>query len=189
MTGIRRVTPGDRDRLREWRNRPEVARWMFTDHQITQDEHNSWFERMLDDPSQRYWVVSWDDVPVGIVNITDINLQHRRCSWGIYLAEPGARGTGAAEGACLLSLNHAFDGLGLGRVMCETLHDNRRAIALYERIGFRREGYHRAHVWRGGESFDVVSFGLLATDWATLRPGHVDRLRARGALNEGEAGG
>ena len=40
---MRPLADGDRDRLLAWRNQPEVARWMYSDHVISPDEHARWF--------------------------------------------------------------------------------------------------------------------------------------------------
>ena len=36
-----------------------------------------------------------------------------------------------------------------------------RAIALYERIGFEREGMMRAYAWRDGEYVDSIAMARL----------------------------
>ena len=39
--------------------------------------------------------------------------------------------------------------------------DNARAIALYERFGFEREGFHPAYSWRNGAFVDSISMARL----------------------------
>ena len=39
--------------------------------------------------------------------------------------------------------------------------DNTRAIALYERFGFEREGLYRAYAWRAGAYVDSVAMARL----------------------------
>ena len=184
MLTIAPVTEGDRERLLVWRNQPDVSRWMYTDHVISQDEHDAWFSRMLADPTVRYWVLEWDSRPVGVVNLASISLLHQRCEWAIYLGDASARGTGTAAGAAVLSLDHAFGSLGMARVACEALAENHRAIALYERLGFKREGYLRSHVRRGDIRLDLVSLAILADDWQLLRRAHRQTLVARGVIAE-----
>jgi RimJ/RimL family protein N-acetyltransferase len=40
-----------------------------------------------------------------------------------------------------------------------------RAVPIYERIGFVREGVWRSHVFRGGARHDVILMGLLRSEW------------------------
>ena len=51
---------------------------------------------------------------------------------------------------------------------------------MHESFGFQREALYRDHVWKDGRGHDVVGLGLLAADWARLRPASVERLQARG---------
>jgi putative acetyltransferase len=51
--------------------------------------------------------------------------------------------------------------LGVGRLELEVYDDNTRAIALYERHGFVREGVRRLAVWRDGGHVDVLVMARL----------------------------
>jgi UDP-4-amino-4,6-dideoxy-N-acetyl-beta-L-altrosamine N-acetyltransferase len=44
---LRPVTEEDAPTLLRWRNQPEVARQMFTDHTIGPEEHAAWLARAL----------------------------------------------------------------------------------------------------------------------------------------------
>ena len=182
MMQLERVGEAHRLLMLDWRNRPEIARWMYTDHQITAAEHDAWFDRIVASSAHVYWVISWQTEPVGVVHLIGEPHGHR-AEWGIYVAADKARGTGAAAGAAFLSLDHAFRRIGVGRVTCEALAGNTRALALYQRVGFRREGYLRAHVVRRSEVFDVVTMAMLSDEWTTLRPGLLASLVGRGVLS------
>ena len=108
--------------------------------------------------------------PVGTVNISAIDRGTRRCEWGLYLGEESARGTGAALGASVLSLDLAFGTHGISVAECEVKPDNDRAIVLYERLGFRRAGRRQA----GGTELDL--YEMSGQDWATARPVGSSRL-------------
>ena len=69
---LRTPVTADRDRLREWRNLPEISRWMYSDHAISAEEHARWFEAALKDPRRCYWIIEVDGAPVGLANLYDI---------------------------------------------------------------------------------------------------------------------
>ena len=50
---LRTLETADRGRLLVWRNQPEIARWMYSDHPIAPEEHARWFEGALADPRRR----------------------------------------------------------------------------------------------------------------------------------------
>ncbi|MEO8114424.1 MAG: GNAT family N-acetyltransferase [Phenylobacterium sp.] len=69
------------------------------------------------------------------------------------------RGAGTALMAAVIDL--ADNWLNLRRLELWVYADNARAIALYERFGFEREGLHRAYAWRDGAYVDSMSMARL----------------------------
>lgn len=177
---LRPLTAGDRDRLLAWRNQPEVARWMYSDHVISPDEHARWFAAALSDARRRYWVIEADSKPVGLANLYDIAPEHRRCAWAYYLADPSTRGQGIGAYVEFWVIEHVFGERGLNKLWCEVLIDNEPVWKLHEGFGFTREALFRQHVVKHGAPTDVVGLGLLASDWAQRRGASLERLRARG---------
>ena len=71
--------------------------------------------------------------------------------------------------AQVLGLDRAFGELGLHKVFAEVMADNDAALKAQAAAGFRREGYLRGHVLKGGRPRDVVLLGILSSEWADLR--------------------
>ena len=69
------------------------------------------------------------------------------------------RGAGTALMAAVVDL--ADNWLQLKRLELGVYADNTRAIALYERFGFEREGLNRADAWRDGEYVDSIAMARL----------------------------
>lgn len=69
------------------------------------------------------------------------------------------RGVGTALMSALVE--QADRWLNLKRLELDVFADNARAIALYERFGFEREGLHRAQAFRDGAFVDSVSMARL----------------------------
>ena len=177
---LRPVTAEDSPRLLDWRNRPEVSAYMYTDHQIAPDEHARWFKSAMSAPDRRYWIIELDGEGVGLANLADIDQASRRCSWAYYLAEPNVRGRGVGAAVEFTVIQHVFDDLTLNKLCCEVLVENEAVWKLHESFGFVREALFRDHVWKSGRFQDVVGLGLLARDWANVRAGCAARLAERG---------
>jgi UDP-4-amino-4,6-dideoxy-N-acetyl-beta-L-altrosamine N-acetyltransferase len=177
---LREVGPEDGQRLLDWRNRPEVSAYMYTDHLISPDEHARWFAGALAAADRRYWIIELDGEPVGLANLAGIDAARRRCEWAYYLAEPKTRGRGVGAVVEFMVIDHVFRDLGLNKLWCEVLIDNEAVWKLHESFGFTREALYRDHVWKAGRFQDVVGLGLLETDWASVRGVCADRLRQRG---------
>jgi putative acetyltransferase len=69
------------------------------------------------------------------------------------------RGAGTALMAAVVDL--ADNWLNLKRLELSVYADNPRAIALYERFGFEREGLLRAYAWRDGQYADALTMARL----------------------------
>lgn len=180
MIELREMTASDSDQVRRWRNLPEVARFMFTDHVVTPEEHAAWFDRALRDATCRYWIIVADGEDIGLANLTGIDHHHGRCSWGMYLASPLARGSGIGSYVLHFLLSYAFESLQLNKVSCEILAMNEASLAMSAALGFTREGVLREHRRKGSELHDVVQFSMLRREWVTRRPDIEERLRRKG---------
>jgi UDP-4-amino-4,6-dideoxy-N-acetyl-beta-L-altrosamine N-acetyltransferase len=182
MHRLRPLAPGDRDKVRAWRNLPEVARWMYTDHEISESEHDRWFDSAIQGERARYWIIVADEVDSGLVSVSEIDHVHRTASWAFYLADPAVRGKGVGAFTEFSVLEMAFGEMGLRKLSCEVLATNPAVIAMHERFGFRREGLFRAQVLKASEPIDVVRLGLLAAEWAASRGEHRAALAERNLI-------
>lgn len=106
-----------------------------------------------------------DDELLGLLELDGIDWPHRTTFLSIGIGEARYRHQGYGSEAICLALNFAFHELNLYRV-CLTVFDyNTSAIALYERLGFVREGAYREHLERDGHRHDMFLYGLLRTEW------------------------
>jgi putative acetyltransferase len=88
---------------------------------------------------------------------------HRRshvASLGMAVHDAYAgRGAGRALLAAVVDLAEKW--WNIRRLELNVYVDNHRAIALYERFGFEREGVHRAYAWRDGAYVDSLSMARV----------------------------
>lgn len=105
------------------------------------------------------------DTPIGYVELDGILWTHRVGGVSIAIGEAKHRGQGYGYEVMRLMLRFAFDELNLHRVQLTVFSYNERAIALYEKLGFQREGVHREHLQRDGKRYDMYLYGLLRSEW------------------------
>lgn len=177
---LRDVVAQDRDRLRLWRNQPNVAQWMYTDHEIGAVEHARWFAAALRDGTRRYWIIEADGRPVGLVNLYDIERAGQTAGFAYYLAEDAARGARVASRAGLQVLETAFGELGLQRLWAEALAENAASIGYLGSLGFAPVEVLKARTPKAGFSGDVVRLALAAEAWPAAREACRRRLIERG---------
>jgi len=179
MIYLRDVQPEDEDRVRLWRNLREVSNYMFTDHEISREEHRTWFSRVLVKDHCHYWIVVAKGMDVGTACIFNLNSIHRRAHWACYIANVGSRGHGIGSVVQFHILTHVFEQMAYHKLCCEALTTNKVALRMYDQVGFRQEGYLREHIIKGGKARDVVLLAMLRRDWALHKPRIEDALRKR----------
>ncbi len=170
MIRLRDIRPEDKEMIRNWRNLPDIARNMYTEHEITVDEHQKWFDAISGDPARRYWVITFNNEDVGLVNLYDIDNKNRRCSWAIYIVNTNAQRKGIGGFVEHSILKYVFDELKLNKLCCEVLAFNQPVIKAHKSFGFIEEGCFRQHVIKGGHPVDVVCFGILKEEWELIKP-------------------
>ena len=82
------------------------------------------------------------------------------------IGEEGNCGKGIGTFALTRMLEHAFSNMNLHRVELAVLEDNRRARALYEKVGFVEEGKKREVRYKNGKFVDMVMYSILKRDFA-----------------------
>lgn len=113
---------------------------------------------------------------VGTTSYYDINESLRTLAIGhTWVARPHWR-TFVNTASKLIMMGHAFDDLGVERLVWHTDIRNARSQAAIARLGATREGVLRHHrIRRDGSWRDTVQFSMLSAEWPAAR----DRLLAR----------
>jgi RimJ/RimL family protein N-acetyltransferase len=106
-----------------------------------------------------------DDRLIGFVALHSIEWNNRTALLGIGIGEFDYRGKGYGTDALQLILRYAFEELNLFRIGLNVIENNRSAIRVYEKAGFRREGVTRGAVLRDGRRYDVILMGILRGEW------------------------
>lgn len=109
------------------------------------------------------------DELLGFIEIDGILWTHGVGWLGIGIGERENWGQGIGGEAMRLALNFAFNELNLHRIQLTVFAYNERAIALYEKLGFVREGAYREALHRDGQRYDMFLYGLLRREWLDSR--------------------
>jgi RimJ/RimL family protein N-acetyltransferase len=102
---------------------------------------------------------------IGTLGFYEIEWSNQAAWLGMGIGDREAWGKGYGTEALRLALQYAFDELNLHRLTLTVIAYNERAIALYEKAGFRREGVFREFGQRDGKRYDMYLYGLLRPEW------------------------
>lgn len=156
--------------LFRWRQRPDIARFMYAQAPIVWAGHLRWLEGLSSDDSRRHWIITHRGRPVGSAYLTEIDRSLGRAMFGMYVADDGARLLGAGAAAEFLVLDEAFETFGLQKVSCEVFAVNEAPRRMHARMGFKEEGLLRRHARCDGGWTDVHRLSLLREEWHAARP-------------------
>lgn len=145
-----------------WRNHPDVRRYMYTQQEITMEQHSQWFERALQDRCRHLLLFECGSQPLGFANFGELDYG-RIADWGFYAAPGAPRGTGRRLARA--ALHHAFGLLDLHKVCGQVIAYNERSLRLHDAVGFKQEGILRDQYFDGERYHDVICFGLLQHEW------------------------
>ena len=89
-------------------------------------------------------------------------------TWPI-LKDLAGEGLAVSEEQIRKAVRFGFHELNLHRIQLTVFSYNERAVALYEKLGFTREGVYREHLQRDGQRHDMYLYGLLRREWEEER--------------------
>ncbi len=144
-----------------WVNDREVMQY-FAGRQepIGEDEERLYLQRLIDSRNDRAWSVFAGEDYAGQCSLNQIYWPARNARAFIALRR-AAQGQGIGRTALQLLLQRAWAELDLHKVWLIVRRDNRRAQALYLRLGFDFEGVLRDEYAVSGVWFDMVRMGAL----------------------------
>ena len=105
---------------------------------------------------------------IGALGLHGIDWINRHSALGIMIGDKQYWGRGYGTDAMQVLMRLAFDKLNLHRLWLHVYDFNARAIASYERCGFRREGVLREQRFFGRKYHDTIVMGILEAEYRAL---------------------
>jgi putative acetyltransferase len=152
---IRALEPGDLPDLTEAWNQPlayaGTLQLPFTSLEAREKRHAT------TPPNLRRLVAVIDGKVIGALGLE--RFENRRSHAGQFgmAVHDAFAGRGAGSALLAAAIDLADNWLNLRRLELTVYPDNARAIALYERFGFVREGLFRDYAWRNGAYVDAIA--------------------------------
>ena len=169
---MRPITLEDTPLIVRWRSDPRVYGTLFRQEPITEERHRQWLREMvLSGKCDQFIIVDKaQNRSVGTVFLKEIDREHLRAEYAIFIGEETARGRGIGSEAARLMMDYGFRQLGLNRIYLYVFASNARAIASYRSAGFREEGRLRENYrCKDGNFADVLMMSILRSEWLEKR--------------------
>lgn len=140
---LRPLARGDIERLRNWRNDPELSGYLSDIGFITAEMQKAWFQRYLNNETELIFAVDFEteEGPELIGSIALSGLDGKSAESGKFIiGSRGYQGRGIAKKVLGLSLKIAFETLGLGACTAYAHPANAPSFVTYINSGFRIAG-------------------------------------------------
>lgn len=167
-TRLRGVNQNDLAFLAEVRNCPEVAKQLFSPDLIGDATQQEWIRSQSASDSRRLWILesvaAEAGARIGYCQLMNIDRFNASAECGLNLhPHYWGRGLGEASWRCLMT--YSFVELNLRRLWLSVFGFNERAIRLYQKLRFVKEGVFRSAAYKSGSYHDVVVMGALQAEW------------------------
>lgn len=160
---VRRTRPADAAAMAGLHGDVEVLPNLL---QVPYTNEDIWRQRLQDNqaPGKQglHLVAELAGQVVGSAGVMAEERLRRRHAGGLGIAvATRAQGQGVGKALMQAMVDWADQWAHLLRLELTVFSDNERAIRLYERFGFEREGLHRGYALRSGRFVDVYSMARL----------------------------
>lgn len=101
----------------QWRNAPEIRAYMYNKEIISLENHLRFVQSLSDRDDIAYWLVRKGEDPIGVTNLTDINIEESSAELGYYMV-PSKLNSGLGLEFAYNNFLFVFD----TKIQCNSLH-------------------------------------------------------------------
>lgn len=169
---LRALTYADMNKTHYWHNETDISD-LFLKHPfpVNIETEKLWYDQILysNFPTNVFGIEFIETAElIGLTLLKDINLLNRTTEYAIYIGDVNYRGIGLAKEATTLTLNFAFNKLGLNRVFLKVLEDNLVAHNLYKKLGLKTEGVCRETIFKNNKFHNEILMSVLKKEYMQI---------------------
>lgn len=170
---LRALERKDLEFIHKLNNNRKVMSYWFEEPYESFDELEQLFSKHIHDNSERRFILeSRNKELMGLVELIEINYIHRSAEFQMII-RPEKQGRGFATPAIWKALDYSFLILNLHKIYLVVATSNEKAIHLYEKCGFKEEGYLVEEFFINGKYEDAKRMYILQKDYfKKIKKGH-----------------
>lgn len=166
---LRKIRKEQLEMIMKWRIKPNITCNLYTDPVLTLEIQKKWFKKINNDSSLRYWIIHYEDTPIGLLWLYGIDQVNKRCEWGYFIGEDDFRGRGLARTLECNIYDYVFNVMNLNKLHCEVFAFNEKVVSIHKKFGSDIEGVLKQHIYKQGKFFDIVCMGIIAEKWKNIK--------------------
>lgn len=169
MFTFREIDPQDADMILRWRMTHRVAKFMNSDVSYDLGAQTKWISSCYSNERYYHWIISNNNVPVGLINLADYSSTDKTTSYGFYIGAEGLDACGAFIPPYFY--NFLFNTLAVSRINVEVFYNNVNVIGLHLLHGYRFIPANDRVIIRNGKDVLLVAMALEKNNWNFNRYG------------------
>ncbi|TDL38280.1 N-acetyltransferase [Macrococcoides bohemicum] len=132
---------------------------------LTEKDHIDFYESISGNKdSFIFGIYTEDKILIGTCGIYKIDWQNGFGFVGIAI-DQNYHNQGYGTDAMKTLLTFVFEFISINKIKLQVFEFNKSAIASYEKLGFIKEGTMRQEIFRFGQYFDVIQYGILREEY------------------------
>ncbi len=167
---LRGLTEADAtERYCAWLNDPEINRYLETRYEEQRPEDITTFiaAKIASTDEWLFGIfLKPDGRHIGNIKLGPLRARHRLADVSLFIGVRSVHGKGYGSEAIRLVTDHAFEALGLNKLMAGMYAGNRASIGAFRRAGWTEEARLKDHYLIDGGPTDIVLFGHATREYA-----------------------
>lgn len=162
---IKEIEPESLERLRNWRNNPEVRKFFRAYKDISKDMQKAWYESIGNNSNNNhiYFQIMYKNELIGVCGLHYIDWHIRSAEASIFVARNKGKGIGFKT--LQLLCDYGFNKMNMHKIWCEIFCNNPRSLNLFKKVGFKLEGELRDNHFCDGKYFNSWRLSILDNEW------------------------
>ena len=156
---FKKITTNDLEFVNRVRNEYSNE-YLHDSRTFTLEETKNWYYKSNPD----FWMIILDSIVVGYFRLSNYSKENKNIYIGADIA-PEYTGKSIATEAYTKFIPYLFTTYNLNKISLEVLHTNQRAINLYNKLGFVKEGIKREEILKNGNWIDSIIMSILKSEY------------------------
>ena len=138
-------------------------KYLHYDLPLEEDKTKLWFNKVKDSVNRVDLTILYDNEIVGFIGLLNVDEKNKKAEYYICV-DSHYSGQGIGKTSTELLLQYAFSDIKLNKVYLYTEEDNQKAQFLFEKVGFKKEGFLKDDIYYNERFVSRYVYGIWKED-------------------------
>lgn len=145
-----------------WRTNLRVSKFLITDIEYDLGFQLEWIKSIKARFDSFVWIIQLNEVPIGVINISDIDYCNCSCSWGYYIGNDDYLGYGGFIPPYFY--NFVFNTLNFATLNVKVFPENLSVIKLHLKFGYEFNPLFDEFIFKNNLQIKLLGMTLQVSD-------------------------